>query len=428
LASYHASFSRGVNQLKKALLFFVFAAIASAQISPNLWKRVPGGVAPMSPSDTVQIGTTVQTVADAASLTAALASSIHVILMAPGTYAVPNGIVVPSGYTLHGAGADQTILNVTGAGKDCITFTGSNSRVDGLTCQNNTGTRHGLVFDATAAMIQFNSVSDVKLGGVVNANAGVYMHAVDGTHQVSFNSLSNLNIIDYADSVKMDTGGATGPTDNVFYGGQWRKTSLGGTAINGVSAADNKFYGLQFSGHATAISGTVFSNNHLLGLTMEANTADVNFAAGSINNNFAAVTGNGTYTDAGTNNYVLASNTNWTNARFVAVLGVGGKLTLQAANPLLLTDGTKAYNANIGSGILSGSVRDLYWTNSGASGGYAWYVQNPSSVQTFGMGLDRNSTLSIGGGGSATKIVCWKADGKTLGYATMAAGDISACN
>ena len=36
--------------------------------------------------------------------------------------------------------------------------------------------------------------------------------------------------------------------------------------------------------------------------------------------------------------------------------------------------------------------------------------------------------LSVGSGGSGTKIVCWKSDGKTLGYATMTAGDISACN
>ncbi len=35
--------------------------------------------------------------------------------------------------------------------------------------------------------------------------------------------------------------------------------------------------------------------------------------------------------------------------------------------------------------------------------------------------------ISFNSGGMATKIVCWGSDGKTLGYATMLAGDISAC-
>ena len=36
-------------------------------------------------------------------------------------------------------------------------------------------------------------------------------------------------------------------------------------------------------------------------------------------------------------------------------------------------------------------------------------------------------SLGAGTGGSATTIACWMADGKTLGHATMTAGDISAC-
>jgi hypothetical protein len=42
--------------------------------------------------------------------------------------------------------------------------------------------------------------------------------------------------------------------------------------------------------------------------------------------------------------------------------------------------------------------------------------------------LYSNGTLGIAAGGSPTTLVCWKADGKTLGYATMSLGNISACN
>jgi hypothetical protein len=40
---------------------------------------------------------------------------------------------------------------------------------------------------------------------------------------------------------------------------------------------------------------------------------------------------------------------------------------------------------------------------------------------------DTNGSISLNGG-AATTLVCWKSDGMTLGYATMNAGNISACN
>jgi hypothetical protein len=63
------------------------------------------------------------------------------------------------------------------------------------------------------------------------------------------------------------------------------------------------------------------------------------------------------------------------------------------------------------------------------SGGYV-SIGGPSSVSHM---LEVNGTANISsmlsaGGGSATTLVCWKADGKTLGYATMSGGSLSACN
>lgn len=71
---------------------------------------------------------------------------------------------------------------------------------------------------------------------------------------------------------------------------------------------------------------------------------------------------------------------------------------------VMLSDGTKPFTGNIGTGIMSGSVRDLYWTTTGASGGYAWYVQNGSSGQVMGMGIDRNGNVGIGTTSPASRL------------------------
>ncbi len=56
-------------------------------------------------------------------------------------------------------------------------------------------------------------------------------------------------------------------------------------------------------------------------------------------------------------------------------------------------------------------------------------VGDGSSEPTVNMtgNLTTSGPVAIGGG-SAVKLACYKADGTTLGWATMAAGDISACN
>ena len=59
------------------------------------------------------------------------------------------------------------------------------------------------------------------------------------------------------------------------------------------------------------------------------------------------------------------------------------------------------------------------------------------AVSEADMAVDSNGNLNFSGisgrytfdkGGSATTLVCWKSDGKSLGYATMNGGNIGACN
>jgi hypothetical protein len=73
-----------------------------------------------------------------------------------------------------------------------------------------------------------------------------------------------------------------------------------------------------------------------------------------------------------------------------------------------LTDTTAA-------GLMAGGSGDNNLYVDAGSGGAVYFRQG-------------STTKAIIGGGSPTTLVCWKADGKTLGYATMSAGNITACN
>jgi len=55
-------------------------------------------------------------------------------------------------------------------------------------------------------------------------------------------------------------------------------------------------------------------------------------------------------------------------------------------------------------------------------------VFGDSNVTDVFLGSETALAKVHAGGGTATKLACWKSDGKTLGWATMTAGDISACN
>ncbi len=96
----------------------------------------------------------------------------------------------------------------------------------------------------------------------------------------------------------------------------------------------------------------------------------------------------------------------------------------------------------------NGGTKSFYFDTAGnftaptaitATGGYfkapvGSHIYMQSNGGSYTLDLSSNGSLTMPGtaivtaGGSATTIVCWKSDGKTLGYATMSAGNISACN
>lgn len=72
------------------------------------------------------------------------------------------------------------------------------------------------------------------------------------------------------------------------------------------------------------------------------------------------------------------------------------------------------------------------WPNQSTGAAFVYSgAATPFTVGTYG-GSALFTVSSAGvlkaGGGSATTIVCWKSDAKTMGYATMTSGNISACN
>jgi hypothetical protein len=92
--------------------------------------------------------------------------------------------------------------------------------------------------------------------------------------------------------------------------------------------------------------------------------------------------------------------------QLVAIPGTGGSVTITNLSLRSIASGTETV----------GLTSLLYGSASG---------MDPRNV---GEPLRVSGRAIFGNGGSATKLTCYKADGKTLGYATMSGGDISTCN
>lgn len=97
--------------------------------------------------------------------------------------------------------------------------------------------------------------------------------------------------------------------------------------------------------------------------------------------------------------------------------------------------------------LQGGTLATAYPQSCAGNGGYALQLQGgaapgvpaafasiDSGAGTVSLGIGSTAGITVTAtsvsavGGSATKITCWKSDGHTLGYATMSAGNISACN
>lgn len=394
------------------------------------------GVCTVPAGDNLSVLNTVLTVATAAQLTSALSGSVAIIILASGTYSLANGISVPSGFVLAGAGEGQTILSITGANQNCITFLGVGAAVRDLTCSVATGGGSGLVFNAASTSINSNRVDHVTLSGPLNSNGCISMTAVSGSNQVAHNLLTAVDCTDFVDSLDMLTSGTVGPTDNQIVGGNYKKSSQGGKAINLAAGSDNKIVGVHASNHATAISGTAATTNHLVGLTLEANVVDVNFSVSSCGNELISVSGSsgGTFTDSGNCNYVLSGSNGWGaagsvythlppqsglalnsssgwpvsftstagNANSILLPAVGGTVGWQKWIWLKIANGTAdCLNANgcwtINGGPSINAVSALTQEFSGwAPGGAKMYAQGGRLIPTAACSGASSATVSVG--------------------------------
>ena len=154
----------------------------------------------------------------------------------------------------------------------------------------------------------------------------------------------------------------------------------------------------------------------------------------------ATVTPTGT-TGATSYTYVVVGTDATGNTRAVTGATTTGNASLSALSYNLVTvaawSATSPYVAPVGScsvyrtvgGATTGVIGTISSCAAGGSLRDTGLAGNSASVPADTSGNSAVAgTLYVGTGGAATKLVCYKADGKTLGYATMAAGDISACN
>lgn len=130
------------------------------------------------------------------------------------------------------------------------------------------------------------------------------------------------------------------------------------------------------------------------------------------------------------------------NTYDAALSYTGTPLTLSATRSLFVSPVTMGSSSASGAdalnlGTVGGAtirIQDLTAVTGGAIRmsftGTALAINTYSVAAAYtGTPLQLSSTfVKIGVGGLATKIACYKGDGQTLGYATMAVGDISACN
>jgi len=210
---------------------------------------------------------------------------------------------------IRGISPSASVLITTAPGATCVYWTGSGGGMQGLQCNGQAGTGHGLLLDAAATSVQFNTFENLILTGPVNSNDGVRIVAVPTT-VASFNHFQNLEVLNFSNSVHLTSTGATGgPTDNLFIGGQYRKYVNGGNGllIDG-GAVGNGFFGGNFTGSAAGVNIISGGDNYLFGLLTDFNTTDFQVGSGSSDNHFLGVAGK--LVDSGVRTTFLSSDNN----------------------------------------------------------------------------------------------------------------------
>lgn len=217
--------------------------------------------------------------------------------------------------------------------------------------------------------------------------------------------------------------------------GRWVPTAVGAGTIGGSGTANliPKFTA------GSTLGNSVFGDDGTAATVTQNGVVNVTFlASGALVNNL--------YVTAGKIGVNTASPAQVIDA-FGQVIKLGGDVgqtiartnstgktaTLAAAHytnaeePFVLI---AAYGTNSGaSKVYVGGDAGGGNTQNAATDVYIYTAANNTTLTgTERMHINAAGAVSFSVGGSGTKIVCWKADGITLGYATMLAGDITACN
>lgn len=212
-------------------------------------------------------------------------------------------------------------------------------------------------------------------------------------------NVTNSNGADISEIIGVGNSSAT-----VIGAGSDNIIGIGKNAANYLGAASSDVIQI---GHFTSNNGgAVLTNSISIGDTPPANGSNT------------VTLGNTSTTGVYMGSTLLATNP-MTTLGDTIYGGASGTPTALTGN----TTATKEFLTQTGTGSVSAAPA---WGTI-ASSDLTTALLTPPAIGGTTPAAGAFTTLSASGG-SATKIVCWKSDGKTLGYATMSGGDISACN